>query len=76
VAADPVPDDAIFLHDCQGAVVEADASRVDVIFAFEFLEVQARVRGISLEKPIRSFGFPSDAGGQVGEKMPEPPSGP
>ena len=55
MTADPIPDDAIFLHDRQGAVVETDASRIDVVLPFEFLKLQAWVRGIALEKAIRTL---------------------
>jgi hypothetical protein len=52
VTANPVPDDAIFPHDRQRTVIEANTSRVDVIFAFQFLELQAGMRWISTEQPI------------------------
>ena len=37
VTGDPIPDDAIFLHDRKRAVFETDASRIDFVLAFEFL---------------------------------------
>jgi hypothetical protein len=37
-------------------VIEADASRIEVVVTFEFLKVQAGVRGIALEEPIRTLG--------------------
>src|SRR5262245_43073823 len=40
VTADPVPDDVIFLHDCKSAVIETDANRIEVILAFQLLELQ------------------------------------
>ena len=42
VSADPVPDDAIFLHDRQSAIFKTDANQIDVILAFQFLELQNR----------------------------------
>jgi hypothetical protein len=62
-----VSNHAIFLHDRQGAVTEIDASRIDVILAFEFLKMQARVRGIALELPIRAFRLSLNVGGQPGK---------
>ena len=47
--ADPVPDNSIFLHDSQSAVLKADASRVDVIRAFQFLELQTGMRWVALD---------------------------
>jgi hypothetical protein len=52
VAADPVPDDAVFLHERQSAIFQTDASRIDVILAYQFLELQAGVRRIALEEAI------------------------
>ena len=62
-----IPDDAIFLHDCQSAVLETDASRVDVIIAFQFLELKTRVRRIALEQTIGAFGVPLHFEGQIRE---------
>ena len=58
VIADPVPDDAVFLHDCQSAVLRTDASRIDVILASEFLELQFGMRRIALEETIGALGVP------------------
>jgi hypothetical protein len=58
VTADRVPDDAVFLHERQSALLQTDASRIDVILAFQLLELQARVRRIALEEPIGALGVP------------------
>src|ERR1022692_4348193 len=76
VIADPVPDDAVFLHDCQSAVLRTDASRIDVILASEFLELQAGMRRIALEETIGALGVPLCVGGWIGKQSPEPPDGP
>src|ERR1017187_688962 len=48
-----IPDDAVFLHDCQSAVLKTDASRIDVILAFQFLELQAGMRRIAIQETGR-----------------------
>jgi hypothetical protein len=58
VTADPVSDDAILLHHGQSPIFEADASRIDVVLAFQFLEVQSRVRRIALEEAVGTLAFP------------------
>ena len=76
VTSDPVSDDTIFLHYRQGTAAEPDASRVYVVFAFEFLELQTGVAGIALEKTIGALGVPLNFGGQVVQQTPELPGGP
>jgi len=49
MAADPIPDNAITFHDCQCAVAEAYAGRVDIVLTLQLLELQARVRRIGAE---------------------------
>jgi len=46
VGADPVPDDEIFLHDGQSAIIKTDADRIDVILAFEFLNCKPGCAGL------------------------------
>src|SRR5437773_2777696 len=58
IATDPVPDDAISLHDPEGAVAETDASRIDVVLAFHFLELKSGMCGIALENSIGTLGVP------------------
>lgn len=65
VTADPVPYDPIFLHHRQSAVPETDASRINVILAFQFLELQAGMRRIALEETIGTLGFPLSVRGQA-----------
>jgi hypothetical protein len=43
VAADPIPDNSISIHNSQGAVSEADSRGVNVVFAFQLLELQSRM---------------------------------
>jgi hypothetical protein len=42
VTADPIPHDSIFVHDGQGTVLQTDANRVDVVFAFQFFRIADR----------------------------------
>jgi hypothetical protein len=49
MAADPIPDSALALHDCQCTVAEAYAGRVDIVLTLEFLELQAGMRRIGAE---------------------------
>jgi hypothetical protein len=58
VTADPAPDDAVLLHHRQSAVPEADARRIDIILAFQFLELQTRMRWIALEETPGAPGSP------------------
>jgi hypothetical protein len=67
VTADPVPDDAIFLHDSQSAVLETDASRINTMLACQFLELQTRVRRIALEEAIGALGITLSIDGQIRE---------
>jgi hypothetical protein len=57
VTADPVPNNPISVHHRQRTVCEADPRRIDVIVAFEFLEVQARMPRIVLENSIGTLGI-------------------
>jgi hypothetical protein len=57
VTADPVPDKAVFLHNCQSPVLETDANGIDGILAFQLLELQTGVCWITLEKTKGSFGL-------------------
>ena len=50
MSADPIPDGSVPPENGEGAILQADADRIDVIFAFEFLEMQTGVSGICLEK--------------------------
>jgi hypothetical protein len=63
VTADPVPHDSIVPHDGQSAIFKTDANRLDAILAFQFLELQARVRRIALEQTICALGVPLRAKG-------------
>jgi hypothetical protein len=56
LAADPVPDYAIFLHDSQSAICKTEAQRIDVILAIPFLEFQPGLREIALEQTIGGLG--------------------
>ncbi|MGA3042446.1 MAG: hypothetical protein ABSF54_16815 [Bryobacteraceae bacterium] len=76
VIADPIPDDFVFLHNCQSAVIKTDASRINVILPFQFLELQARMRQIALEETIGALCVPLGVCGQAGKQTPEPPGGP
>jgi len=67
VTADPIPDDAIFLHDRKCPVVEADASRIYVVLAFYLLELQAGMCRIAFEQRIGAFGILWNGGGKVGK---------
>jgi hypothetical protein len=52
VAADPIPHDSLSVPDGQGAVLQADSNRVDVVFALELFELQARVCRIGSEETV------------------------
>jgi hypothetical protein len=67
VTADPLPNDAIFLHNCQSTVLEPDAGRLNIFLAFQFLELQAWVCRIALEKTIGTLCVPLDVEWQIGE---------
>jgi hypothetical protein len=56
VTPDPVPDDSIFLHDCQSAEFKTDANRIDVVLAFQLLELQTGVGRIALKEAIGALG--------------------
>lgn len=56
---------SIFLHDSQSAIFKANANRIDVILAFQFLEFQARVRRIALKETIGALGVPLSVRGQI-----------
>jgi hypothetical protein len=58
MTADPIPHDSILLHDGQRAVSQTDANRIDVVFAFQLLELQTGVRWISLEEAICLLSIP------------------
>jgi hypothetical protein len=55
VTAYPIPDDPILLHDRERSIIKTDTNRIDVLLAFQFLELQAGMRRIALEQPIGSF---------------------
>jgi hypothetical protein len=57
MAADPVPDDSVSLHNGQCTVIEADADRVDAALALQLLEVQTGVRRAGTKETIRPPGF-------------------
>ncbi len=61
MTADPVPHDSIFLHDAKGSIFKTDANRIDVILAFQFLELQAGVRRIFLKETLSALGVPLGA---------------
>jgi hypothetical protein len=46
MTADPVPHDSIFLHDAKGPIFKTDANRIDVILAFQLLELQTGWAGL------------------------------
>jgi len=56
VTADPVPHDSVLPHDGQSAIFKTDANRIDVVLAFQFLELQTRVFRIALEETIGALG--------------------
>jgi hypothetical protein len=52
MASDPVPNNAISIDGRQSAVSEADSRGIDVVLAFEFLELQAGMPRIALKDSI------------------------
>ena len=52
VTADPIPHNPISIHDRKGTVLQADANRVDVIFAFQLFELQTGVCRVGLEDTV------------------------
>src|ERR1700677_4616213 len=71
VTANPVPYNAISLHDRQGAVPEADSRRIDIVVAFEFFELKTGMPWIALKDSIGALGAPLDIQRQIGEQPPE-----
>ena len=67
VAADPVPDDSVLLHDRQCAIAKTDANRVDILLAFHLLESQTGMRRIGLEELVRAPSFLLNLGGKIGK---------
>ncbi len=67
MTADPVPENVVLPHYGKSAVLKTDASRIDIIFAFQFLELKARVRRIALKKPKGPLGVPLNVEGQTGK---------
>ena len=74
--ADPIPDDPVFLHDRQRAIVQADARRINIILALQLLEFQARMPWILPKKAIRALRVPLNFGWQLGKTAPELPGRP
>ena len=75
MAADPVPDQPVFVHNGEGTIIEAYANRIYLIVAFDFLELKAGMCGIALKEPVGVFRVPLDSRGQRGEQPPELPRG-
>ena len=55
MSADPIPDDPVPSENGKGAILQANASRIDIIFALEFLEMQTGVSGIVSKNAISSL---------------------
>ncbi len=53
MVANPVPDDAIFLHHSQRAILKSDANGIDVMSPSNFFELEARMSRIVAEKDDR-----------------------
>lgn len=68
MAPDPVPKHAILLSDRERPVAESDANGINVILTFQFLELQAGMGRIALEKPIGAFGVLLNIEWQGGDK--------
>ena len=71
VVADPIPHDPIFLPDSRSTVVETDSSRTDFVFTFQFLELEAGMGCVRLEKTVRTLGIPLDVGREITKEPPE-----
>ena len=71
VAADPIPDDAISLHDREGAIAETDPRRIDILLAFQLLELKSRMGGIVVKKAPGTFGIALNIERQPGKQTPE-----
>lgn len=76
VTANPVPNDAVLLHNCQRELLEADASRVDVILTLQFLELQRWMCRIALEETIGTPSVLLNIERQIVTQAPESPGGP
>jgi hypothetical protein len=58
VTSDPIPDHTISIDDRQGAVSESDSHRINVVLAFQFLELEARMPRIVLKRSIGTLSVP------------------
>jgi len=68
MSADPIPDGPVPLKNGKSAIFQSNARRIDVIFAFEFLEMQTRVSGIVSKNAISSFCVLLNVGRQIVER--------
>ena len=75
VPANPVPDHTTLSHDRQSSIIEPNANRVDVFFAFQFLELQAGMRRIGAEQPVGLLGVTLHFQGKAGKQTLEPMGG-
>lgn len=62
MSADPIPDGSVPPENGKSAILQADADRIDVIFAFEFLEMQTGVSWIVSKNAICSLRILLDVG--------------
>jgi hypothetical protein len=53
--ADPIPDGPVPPENGKSPIFQANARRIDIILAFEFLEMQTWVSGIVSKNAISSF---------------------
>jgi hypothetical protein len=59
------------MNHSQRSITEADSYRVDIVVAFQFLELQTGVRGIRLEEAIRAPRVFLNVRRQTGQQTPE-----
>ena len=71
VASDPVPDNPVGSHDAEGAVIQAYARRIDVIFAMDLFELNAGITRVGLKQLICLSRLFPDFSGQIVEQFPE-----
>jgi len=71
VRPDPEPGDLVVLQKADRAISEGHAGGVDGVAIVDLLEVEARVRGVLPEQPIRFLGKVSDLRWQVAIRRPK-----
>ena len=71
VTADPIPHESISVPDGQGTVLQTDANRVNVIFAFQLFELQTGVCRIGPEETVRTFSVALGVNREVRKQSPE-----